>query len=113
MHIGVNQIKSNQIFCMAFPFIVFHPSLSSRAVVVGASGIVVSWTAALSGRGLVIALVEVIARGHGGYLHIRASRASWVVEVACCECIRLYSSDASHCLLVAGCQFVGIVGAAS
>jgi hypothetical protein len=53
----------------------------------------------LLGRGLVVASVEVIARGHAGYLHMRASRVSWAVEVACCECIRLCSSDALHCVV--------------
>jgi hypothetical protein len=52
-------------------------------------------------------------RGHGGYLCMRVSRASWAAEVTCCECIRLYSGDASHCLLVASHQFVGIVGSVS
>jgi hypothetical protein len=67
----------------------------------------------LSARGSVVASVEVIARGHGGYLIIRASRASWAAEVACFECIMLCSGDASHRLLVAGHQFVGVVGSAS
>jgi hypothetical protein len=44
---------------------------------------------------------------------MRASRASWAVEVACCECIRLCSGDALHCLLVASCWFIGVVGSAS
>jgi hypothetical protein len=52
-------------------------------------------------------------RGRGGYLIIRASRASWAVEVACFECIKLCSGDAAHCLLGAGHRFVGIVGSVS
>jgi hypothetical protein len=69
-----------------------------------------SCAALLSGRGSVIASVEVIARGRGGYLRMRALRASWVAEVACCECIKLCSGDASRFLLVAGRWFVGVVG---
>jgi hypothetical protein len=63
-------------FCMAFPSTIFHPSFSTRAVVVGVSGSMVSWTALLSGRGLVMSSVEVMARGHGGYLCMRVSSAS-------------------------------------
>jgi hypothetical protein len=44
---------------------------------------------------------------------MRASRASWAAEVACCECIRLCSGDASRCLLVASHRFVGVAGSAS
>jgi hypothetical protein len=64
----------------------------------------------LSGRGSVITSVEVIARAHGGYLHMRASRASWVAVVACCECIKLCSGDVSHLLLVTSHWFISIVG---
>jgi hypothetical protein len=35
------------------------------------------------------------------------------VEGACCECIKLCSGDAARCLLVAGHQFVGVVGSVS
>jgi hypothetical protein len=81
--------------------------------VVGVLGRVVSWAVWLSGRGSIVALVEVITRGHGGYLIISASRASWAVEVVCFEFIMLCSSDTSHYLLVASCQFISIVGSAS
>jgi hypothetical protein len=67
----------------------------------------------LSGRGSVVTLVKVIVRGCGEYLIISVSRVSWAVEVAYFECIILCSSNASHCLLVASHQFVGIVGSAS
>jgi hypothetical protein len=60
-----------------------------------------------------VALVEVIATGYRGYLASRVSRASWAVEVACWECIKLCSSDAACCLLVASLQFVGMVGSVS
>jgi hypothetical protein len=36
-----------------------------------------------SGDGSVVASVEVIMRGRGGSLHMRASSTSWVAEVAC------------------------------
>jgi hypothetical protein len=44
---------------------------------------------------------------------MRASRASWAAEVVSCEFIRLCSGNASRCLLVAGRQFIGVVGSAS
>jgi hypothetical protein len=98
-------------FCMAFTSTVFHLSLSTGAVV-GALGRAVSGEAELSREGLVSASVRVIMRGCRGYLIIRVSRVSWVVEVAYHECIKLYSSDAACGLLVASYQFVSIVGSA-
>jgi hypothetical protein len=81
--------------------------------VVGALGRVVSWAAWLLGRGSVVTLVKVIARGHREYLIISVSRASWATEVTFFECIMLCSGDASHHLLVIGHWFVGIVGSVS
>jgi hypothetical protein len=54
-----------------------------------------------------------VAENAGGYLRMRASRASWAAEVACCDCIKLCSGEAAHCLLFAGLRFVGVVGSAS
>jgi hypothetical protein len=62
---------------------------------------------------MAVASVKVIMRGHRGYLVSRVSRASWAAEVACWECIELCSGDAAYCLLVAGLQFVSIVGSVS
>jgi hypothetical protein len=62
---------------------------------------------------MAVASVEVITRGCGGYLVSRASRVSWAVQVAYWESIKLCSSDAAHCLLVASLQFVSMVGLVS
>jgi hypothetical protein len=66
-----------------------------------------------SGGGIGFVEVEVIASWHGGYLIMTASSASWVVEVAWRECIRLCSGDASWVRWVASRLFVGIVGSLS
>jgi hypothetical protein len=60
-----------------------------------------------------VVFVEAVASWRGGYLIISASSASWVVEVACRECIRLCSGDVSLGHWVASRQFVGIVGSLS
>jgi hypothetical protein len=51
----------------------------------------------------------VIMSRYGGNLILRASSASWVVEVAWHECTRLCSGDASQFCWVAGYLFVGVV----
>jgi hypothetical protein len=66
--------------------------------------------AGLSGGGVGSIEVEVTASGHGGYLIMSVSSASWAAEVAWWECIRLCSSDASRGHCVAGLLFVGVVG---
>jgi hypothetical protein len=63
-----------------------------------------------SGGGIGCAEVEVIASWRRGYLIMRASSASWAVEVAWCEWIRLCSGDTSLGRWVAGHLFVGMVG---
>jgi hypothetical protein len=49
---------------------------------VGASGRGMSWVSGPAGEGVDFAEVEVIVSGHGGYLIMRASSASWAAEVA-------------------------------
>jgi hypothetical protein len=66
-----------------------------------------------SGGGVGFAEVESIASRCGGNLILRASSASWVVEVAWRECIRLCSGDASRCRWVASHLFIGVVGSLS
>jgi hypothetical protein len=57
--------------------------------------------------------VEAVTSWDGGYLIIRASSASWVAEVVCCEYIRPCSGDASLCCWVAIYLFIGIIGSLS
>jgi hypothetical protein len=94
---------------IAFTSTVFQPSTSSRAVV-GALGRGVSWVSGPAGEGVGSIEVGAIVSWHGGYLIMRASSVSWVAEVAWHQCIRLYSSQASHGHCVVGCLFAGIIG---
>jgi hypothetical protein len=98
--------------CIAFPSTVFHPSISTGAVV-GASGPGVSWGSGPAGEAVGFVQVGAVASWHGGYLIIRALSASWVAEVAYCECIRPCLRDASLGYWVASHLFVGIVGSLS
>jgi hypothetical protein len=113
LHVSFAHFLSASLFFfflgIACPSTVVYPSVSTGAAV-GALGRGVSWVSRLAGGGVGFAEVEAVASWRGGYLIMRASSASWVVEVAWHECIRLCSSDASCFCWVAGCLFVGIVG---
>jgi hypothetical protein len=98
--------------CVAFPSTVFHPSVST-GVVVGALGRGMSWVYGPAGEGVGFVEVEAITSWCSGYLIMRASSASWAVEVAWHKCIRLYSGDASHGHCVAGHPFIGVIGSLS
>jgi hypothetical protein len=95
--------------CIAFPSTIFQPSVSTRAVV-GASGRGVSWVSGLAGEAVGFTEGEAIASWRGGYLIMTVLRASWAVDVAWHECMRLCSGDASHSHCVAGHPFIGIIG---
>jgi hypothetical protein len=73
----------------------------------------VSWGSGLAGEAVGFVQVGAVTSWHGGYLIIRALSASWVAEVAYCECIRPCLGNASLGHWVASHLFVGIVGSLS
>jgi hypothetical protein len=82
--VSVLLLSATSVFffhCVAFPSTVFQLSVST-GVVVGVSGRGMFWVSRLAGGGVGFTEVEVVMSWCGGYLIMRASSASWVVEVA-------------------------------